>query len=319
MAPSGEGTGAVPTLGAEDLLAAVPSLREVAEVRATNLRRVPGASLTENDILEALHWATAEIDNGATGVVLVQGTDTLEETSYLLDLWWDRPEPLVLTGAMRTPNSLSPDGPANLFTSVSVAASSEARDYGVVVAMNSQLHSAARVRKAHATALEAFISPDTGPIGVFQENQLLMRPTEPGKLRSATPLALPNRNARVALVETHLGDDGRLLNSLGKDEYDGIVVAAYGVGHVAEVVADVLETLVPRLPVVVATRTGGGSTLKDTYGFKGSESDLLDRGVLLAGWLDPRKTRLLTWAALSNGSSRSQLARELTNRGRLPA
>lgn len=318
MAPSEGGAGAVPTLHAEDLIAAVPSVREIAEVRAANLRRVPGASLTEDDIIEAFHWARSEVDSGATGVVLVQGTDTLEETAYLLDLWWDRSEPLVLTGAMRTPTALSPDGPANLFAAVSAAAASEVRDSGVVVAMNSQLHAAARVRKSHATALDAFSSPDTGPIGLLHDGQILMQSVGPRK-RHLNPLTLPDRNARVALVETHLGDDGKLLSRLGNDGYDGIVVAAYGAGHVAAVVADVLETLIPRVPVVVATRTGGGSTLHDTYGFQGSETDLRHRGVLLAGWLDPRKARLLTWATLSSGSTRSQLARELAERGRLRA
>ncbi|MGH3361713.1 MAG: asparaginase domain-containing protein, partial [Nocardioides sp.] len=106
------GSGVAPTMSADDLLAGMPDAAGVADVDTATLATVPGASLGFADVLGALEWAERKVADGCAGVVLVQGTDTLEETSYLLDLHWDRPEPLVVTGAMRPPSSPGADGPA---------------------------------------------------------------------------------------------------------------------------------------------------------------------------------------------------------------
>src|SRR5262245_21266668 len=149
-------SGVTPTAGADDLVAAVPGLDAVAEVHATTLRAVPSASLTFDDVLAALAWARGEVEAGAAGVVLVQGTDTLEETAYLLDLFWERAEPLVVTGAMRPPQHAGADGPANLLASVATAVSPQMHDAGVVVVLDDEVHAASRVRKTDSTALHAF-------------------------------------------------------------------------------------------------------------------------------------------------------------------
>ncbi|MGJ9412697.1 asparaginase [Aeromicrobium sp. CF4.19] len=314
-APSpGRTAGAVvPTLRAADLLAAVPALAEIATVTADDVRTVPGASLTEADLREALLWARAQVDAGAVGVVLTQGTDTLEETAYLLDLWWDRAAPLVLTGAMRSAAVPGADGPANLLAAVRTASAPAARDCGALVVMDDRVHAASRVRKSHATTTGAFTSPDTGPLGSVHEGRVLVRPS-----RRHPSLPLPVRTARVALLETHLGDDGALLRASAELDHDAVVLAAYGVGHVSADLAEVVSEVQARIPVVVASRTGAGSTARATYGFPGSETDLVRRGALLAGWLDPRKARVLTWAVLSSTSSPDRLASELATRGEEP-
>jgi len=303
----------VPTLGAADLLAAVPALAEVAALTATDVRTMPGASLAEDDLREALVWARTQVDAGADGIVLTQGTDTLEETAYLLDLWWDREAPLVLTGAMRSAAVPGADGPANVLAAVRTAAAPNARDRGVLVVLDDRVHAASRVRKSHATATDAFTSPDTGPLGRVHEGRVLLRPS-----RRHPTLPLPAHTARVALLETHLGDDGTLLRAVAEQAYDAVVLAAYGVGHVSADVAEVVGEVQARIPVVVASRTGAGSTARATYGFPGSETDLARRGALLAGWLDPRKARVLTWAVLSYTSTPDRLARELAARGEEP-
>lgn len=303
----------VPNLAAADLLASVPALAEIAQVTAADVRTVPGASLTEDDLHEALLWARAQVDDGAVGVVLTQGTDTLEETAYLLDLWWDRDEPLVLTGAMRPAAAPSADGPGNIFAAVRTATSPQARKRGALVVFNDQVHAASRVRKNHTTATNAFVSPSTGPLGVLHEGRLLIGPS-----RRHEPLGLPVRRARVALLETHLGDDGSLLRAVGDQGFDAVVLGAYGVGHVSEGLAEVISDVLSRIPVVVSSRTGAGSTARGTYGFAGSETDLARRGALLAGWLDPRKARVLTWAVLTSTSEPHRLAKELAARGEEP-
>lgn len=305
--------GVQPEMRAEDLVAAVPALGGVAEIQATTLRTVPGASLTYTDLLESLTWARDAVDGGATGVVLIQGTDTLEESAYLLDLFWDRPEPLVLTGAMRPPQAAGADGPANLLAAVTAAAARQVRDTGVVVVLNDEVHAASRVCKTDATALHAFTSPGTGPLGRVLEGSVHV--TGYFARHSALPVPDIVADVRVALLESSLDDQGGLVRLALDGGYDGLVLGAFGVGHVSGAAADVVSAALEGIPVVVASRTGAGRTLTATYGFPGSESDLAGRGAILAGWLDPRKARLLLWALLCLGRSRQEILREFGLRG----
>jgi L-asparaginase len=245
--------------------------------------------------------------------VLVQGTDTLEESAYLLDLYWDRSEPLVLTGAMRPPDAAGADGPGNLLAAVTAAASPALRETGAVVVLNDEVHRAACVRKTHSTALNAFCSPVSGPLAVFEEGVCVLV----GRPDRTRCLPEPERppQVRVALLEATLDDDGDLVRVAADRGYDGVVVAAFGVGHLSAAAAEAVSDALRRVPVVVATRTGAGSTATRTYGFPGSESDLLRRGAVLAGRLDPRKARILLWALLRSGADREEVRREFERRG----
>ena len=127
---------------------------------------VPSASLTFAQLTALAREAADTCSAGtADAVVVVQGTDTLEESAYLLDLLWDRPEPLVLTGAMRNPTLAGADGPANLLAAVSVAADPLFRELGALVVLADEVHSARTVQKVHTTRPHAFGSPDRGPTG----------------------------------------------------------------------------------------------------------------------------------------------------------
>jgi L-asparaginase len=262
MQPDSRASGVVPRLSADDLIATVPGLGDRALVSARTLESLPGASLTEDHLLRALAWAHSRVDDGDDGVVLVQGTDTLEESAYLLDLWWSRPEPLVVTGAMRPPAAAGADGPANLLAAVACAGSPGARDRGVLVVINDSVHTAARVAKRHSMAMGAFESPGVGPIGWIVEG-------DPHFVAAPTrwdPLPLPptasTTTPRVALLTSHLDDDGRLLRLVAQGGYDGVVLAALGVGHVSTAAADAVGEVALRLPVLVATRTGAGPTAR---------------------------------------------------------
>ncbi|PFG39042.1 asparaginase [Georgenia soli] len=308
------GQGVLPTLGAQELIAAVPQLAEIAHIEATTLASLPGASLSFHDLIAALEWAEAAADGGASGVVLIQGTDTLEETAFFLDLFWDREEPLVMTGAMRPPATPGADGPANLLAGVLTAVSPLSSNAGVVVVMNDVIHAASRVRKSDATGTNAFTSPSFGPLGRVHEGVVTYGNTHariaklprPGREIAAAP--------RVALIETCLGDDARLLQLALQDGYDGVVVSAFGAGHVPRALADAIEAATEQVPVVFASRTGSGSTLAHTYGFPGSESDLLRRGAVSGGWLDARKARLLLWALLATGVAADGVAAQFEQR-----
>jgi L-asparaginase len=129
-------------LSGEDLIKEVPEISELAEVSATPLRQVPGSELTLEDLIELAEEIRARIDDGVRGVVVTQGTDTIEETSFVLDLLVDAETPVVVTGAMRHPSLPGADGPANILPSVQVAVSEAARGIGTVVVLNDEIHAA---------------------------------------------------------------------------------------------------------------------------------------------------------------------------------
>ncbi|SDK04618.1 asparaginase [Streptomyces indicus] len=301
--------GVVPRLSGAELTAAVPALKEYAlDVR--DAHAVPSSNLTFAQLFAVAEEAAQAVKAGAAGVVVTQGTDTLEETAYLFDLIWPHPQPLVLTGAMRNPTLPGADGPANLLAAVQVAASPEARELGALLVFNDEIHAARRVRKTHATSTATFASPDTGPLGHVVEGRVrvLARPPRLPAL-PATP-----GEARVALHTVTLDEDAPLLPGLA-DTYQGLIVAAYGVGHVAAQLAPVLGELATRIPVVLTSRTGGGSVLTATYGSPGSESDLLARGLVNGGFLDPYKARILLRLLLWDGADRARIAEEFARRG----
>jgi L-asparaginase len=277
------GSGAVsPTLGAKDLVAGL----DVGEI--ATLATTPGASLTFVTLLEAFDWADEQVSRGAAGVVIVQGTDTLEETAYFFDCLWPHEEPVVVTGAMRHPGLPSADGPANLAAAVAVAAARNSRGRGSLLVLNDEIHAARWVRKGHSSLLNAFES-FPGPLGLVVEGT----PQYFHPAHQLPALPRPLDVPTVPLIEATLDDDGSLLDWLN---VGGVVVAATGVGHVSAGMAEAISRA--RFPVVVASRTGAGTTFRSTYGFTGSESDLIERGAVMAGWLCPRKARVLLRLAL---------------------
>ncbi|QSB14185.1 asparaginase [Natronosporangium hydrolyticum] len=304
MTPTGDG-GATPALSAADLIAAVPGLAETSIIVETvEVARLPGASLDFARLAATAATARKQIEAGASGAVVVQGTDTIEETAYLLDLLHDRPEPLVVTGAMRHPGLAGADGPANLLAAITTAAHPDARGQGVLVVISDEIHAARRVRKTHTSSPATFCSPDSGPLGRVVEGTpvLLSRLAA----RNVLPLADDVTWPQVGLLTITLGDDGRRWPALAEG-YDGLVVAAFGAGHVPEATVPALADLARRLPVVLASRTGAGPVLSNTYGFPGSESDLLARGLIRAGFLDPYKARILLTVLLATTRDRDTI------------
>jgi L-asparaginase len=277
-----------------DLAAAVPGLSELGQpVEIQDIEAVPSANLTAAKMLEVVDAASKAVAGGATGVVVTQGTDTLEETAFLVDQVWPHPQPFVFTGAMRNASLAGPDGPANLLAALRVAGSPAARDLGALVVFKEEIHAARWVRKTHSTSTATFVSPNTGPIGHVVEDRVrvLTRPLRlDGVQGSVEPAQLDA--IRVALYTVTMDDDGLLLRGLA-DTHQGLVVAGFGVGHVPSALADVLGELATKIPVVLTSRTGAGSIVRNTYRSVGSESDLLGRGLIDGGFLDPLKARVL--------------------------
>jgi L-asparaginase len=287
----------VPQLTAQDLVDAVPGLLEVADVETLSFRQMPSGDLTLVDVVALAQLIEEHVDGGVDGVVLTQGTDTIEEISFALDVLLEVSAPVVVTGAMRNPTLASPDGPGNVLAAVKVAASRSARGLGCVVVMNDEVHAARFVRKTHSSSLATFQSPNGGPLGWVAEDRvrIVVRPTRLATISLGDLVETP----AVALIGPTIGDDGRLLHVLGSLGYVGAIIDAFGAGHVPAAMVPAIESLVLEIPVVLCSRTGAGEVLTRTYGFAGSESDLLSRGAISGGLLDARKARVALALAIA--------------------
>jgi L-asparaginase len=313
MTPGGRvEDGVVPRLTAADLLGELGTDLPM-DVRAATLAGISSASMDYATLTRCLAWGSEQVADGATGLVVVQGTDTLEETAYFFELAWPHDDvPVVVTGAMRNPSLPSPDGPANLLASLTVAANPRSR--GALVVFNDDVHAARWVRKSHSSHLEAFSSVPAGPLGLVAEGSVhYFHPPVPRA--PALPLADADFSGLVPLLEAGIADSGELLSLVLAGGARGVVVAASGVGHVSADTADVIAAA--KVPVVIASRTGAGPTFRGTYGFHGSESSLIRMGATMAGWLCPRKSRVLLQLLLATGASRARIEAEFRLRGDL--
>lgn len=295
MTGEADGGGLRPTLAGSDLLAALPLPDDVA-LDAVDVALVDSSALTFETCLEALAAAdTAVRTEEADGVVVVQGTDTLEETAYLWDLLWPHDQPFVVTGAMRPADAPGADGPANLLASVVLAASEHGGHAGVLVVMGEEVHAARHVAKRHFPSRAAFVSPEHGPVGRVHRG----RPSLEVRLPRHDVLPLPTRSSRVALVRAALDDEPELYAAAAALS-DGLVVEGFGAGQVRPEVAEVLVGLARDMPVVLASRTGAGAVSAHTYSGPGSGSDLVAQGLVPSGGLDGLKARVLLRLLLSS-------------------
>lgn len=285
--------GVAPQLGASELVRAVPGLEQTAELEAVAFRQVSSGDLTLRDLGELAAEIDKRFHDGTDGVVITQGTDTIEETGFALDLLVRGPGPVVVTGAMRNPTLAGADGPANLLAAVQVAATPQASGLGTVVVLNDEVHAARFVRKSHTANPATFRSVAAGPLGWIVEGRprIALRPC-PLALEVLPPADL-DRCPAVALLTCALGDDMRLVGELERLGYAGLVIEGFGGGHVPGHVVPALADIAARIPVVLGSRAGGGELLRETYGFPGSERDLLSRGLIPAGFLDGLKARIL--------------------------
>jgi L-asparaginase len=274
--------------------------------------------MTVGDLFDIAAAARAAIAAGCRGIVVSQGTDTIEEIAFGLDLLCAGDDPIVVTGAMRNASLPSADGPANVIAAIRVAASAAARGLGALVVLNDEIHAARFVRKSHTANPGTFRSAATGPLGWIAENdvRIAVRPTR--RFHVAVPAgAVP---PPVALLKMSLGDDGRLLPLLPAAGFAGAVLEGFGGGHGPDDVAapGVIEALVSAMPVVLASRAGSGEVLRATYGgFAGSETDLISRGVIYAGSLDGPKARLLLTLLLARGAGRDEIRQAFAEIGPL--
>ena len=302
--------------GADDLVKAVPLLGTLADIEAETVSRVGSHSLS----FDQIHALAAKIATlKADGVIVTQGTDTLEETGFLLDLLVERDSPVIVTAAMRNPSLTSPDGPGNLLAAVRVACDpwvrAHARSLGVLAVMLDEVYAAADAIKTHPTRLDAFASPQTGPLAALVEDRVvpMSLPVRDAIDAARRKLGRPTGSARpVALLWMGLDEPGQLIEAMLKAPdhlgYGGAVVGAMGGGHIPERLADLGGRLAAAMPTVVAARSGGGPMLRHTYGGPTSEIALLKMGMIWGGRLNPLKARVLLETCLRARLHRDTIA-----------
>jgi L-asparaginase len=295
MAASGAAP-ASPSLDAEGLLAAVPALAELPDLRARTVDRRPSVQLDAVGALALARAAQVEADSGR-GVVVAHGTDTLEEVALLTDLLYAGDAPIVFTGAMRPASAAGADGPANLVDAVTVAASDDAAGLGVLVAFAGRVHAARAVRKVDSTAPDAFASPRLGPVGRVQEGRARIS----RRVERFPPVPVAALDASVHVVTAGLGTDGAMVDAAVETGADGLVAVVLGAGHTPPPFLAALRRAAARIPVVATVRPARGAILRGTYAFEGAERDLRAAQVICAGALSPAAARVKLMACLGAG------------------
>lgn len=303
------GSGAVPSLTAEDLVAVLPGDAAALVHHVENFRQVPGAHLELVDLVAlAARIGELEKQGVAESFVVVQGTDTIEETVFALEILHGGDAPVVVTGAMRHAGQAGPDGSANVANSLYAAASPEAVGRGAMVCFNDEIHAAWAVQKTAATNPAAFSSPGFGPVGhVIEGRARFLCESRRWSAVHRNPATV--KPANVAILTASLGEGPVLVEAVAKGDYAGLVVQATGAGHLHHSWVEPLAELAGSMPVVLATRVSRGPVLSETYAFPGSESDLLSRGLISAGFLCASKARVLLSMALGAGLGADEIQR----------
>jgi L-asparaginase len=294
--------GAVPQLGASDFAAALPS--DVPRLCTEEIVNLPSSHFTL-ETLEQIRDRVGDLagEPNVLGVVITHGTDTMEETAYLLDLTVAAEKPIVLTGAMRTASDVGYDGFANLLAAVRVAAAPEAHGLGTVVVFNDEIHAARRVTKMHTLSPATFQSPAWGPIGRVEGGAVVVD-YRPGResllwrgLEPRVPLLKLSVGARPALLEAALERGAR-----------GVVIEALGSGRVPPWwLTAIREAREGGVPVVIASRCPSGRVW-DSYGYVGAYRSLLDLGCLFAESINGQKARIRLMLVLAAAETGEDIA-----------
>jgi len=293
-------------LGVDQLVAAVPGLAQLGDIRAEQVASVGSQNMTYA-IWAQLAKRVDELcrDSSVDGIVVTHGTDTLEETAYFLSLVIRHDKPLVLVGAMRPATAPGADGPANLFHAIALAGCDEARGRGALVVMNEDIHYAREVQKVACAGVNAFASPNRGRAGVmrgahaqfFSRNESVHSTASEFSLDTLSSDEWPRVDVIYAGVD--LGDD---LISFLASRARGLVLAGVGDGNATDLALQALQRASAQgVAVVRASRTGSGSVDRNVE----LDDDAL--GFVAAGELSPQKARILLTLGLLITSNPIQL------------
>lgn len=296
-------------LSAEDLVASVPNLSNVAAVEPEAFANTGSSQLTLEQWLALARRVNALFreDAGLAGVVVTSGTDTLEELAYFLHLTVRDPRPVVVTGAMRNPAQVGYEGPANLLAAVRVAVAAEAVGRGVLVVLNDEINGARDVTKSDAHRLHTFVSRGFGALGIVDADRVVFRRTAAGRHTAASEFDVDALQSmpRVDVFLVYQGAPGDLMKAAIDMGARGLVLATAGAGATSGTQSEgIAYAREKRVPVVSTTRTGSGRIAPPAERPSGRVAP-----VIAAGDLSAVKARVLLMLGLTRTSDPADLQR----------
>ncbi|MBD1378637.1 asparaginase [Metabacillus arenae] len=286
-----------------------PLLTSIYDVQAANINTIelfflPSPHITPNHMLHLKETIIEQFEKeGLDGIVVTHGTDTLEETAFFLDITTKLPVPIVMTGAMRSSNELGSDGLYNLLSAIKVASSEQAKELGVLVVMNDEIHAAANVTKTHTSNIATFRSPQYGPIGVVNKSGVFFhnRPIQQRQFQ------IKNLTKNVLLLKAYAGMDHSILEALEPLQMDGLVIEALGQGNLPPMMLPGIKSLLNKhIPIIIVSRCFNG-IVQDVYSYEGGGKHLKQLGAIFSNGLNGPKARIKLMIALESTSSQKEI------------
>jgi L-asparaginase len=252
------------TFSVEDLIKAVPQLKNIAEMSGEQVANIGSQTMNHEVWLKLANRINEVLKSDDTdGVVVTHGTDTMEETAYFLSLVVKSDKPVVLVGSMRPATAISADGPINLYNGVALAGSPQAKGRGPLVVLNDTIHYAREAQKMHTTHMDTFDSPNRGIAGVMNTgkptfySQITTRHTTNSEF-SVDGLTVDNLPL-VVIVYSYANFGGQFIEALVEKGVKGIVLAGVGDGNTTDAALAALEQAAKKgVAVVRCSRTGSG-------------------------------------------------------------
>lgn len=280
---------AIPSLNSEEIMAMINNIEEIVDVESINFGNLPSPHILPSHMLQISHIIKKNIyREDISGVIITHGTDTLEETAYFLDLILDQEKPIIVVGAMRNNSELGYDGSSNLSAAICTALSSKALGKGVLVVMNNEVNAASEVVKTHTLALDTFKSPEFGPLGVVDNDEVIFY----RDIVKRKHIYTEHIEEKIALIKVASGIGSDIIDFYIDSGYKGIILEALGRGNIPpQMISGVKRAISNNIPVVMVSRCHTGRVL-DTYGYEGGGQHLRDLGIILGGNLPGHKARI---------------------------
>jgi L-asparaginase len=296
--------GAVPHFSGKDLMKLIPNVKSLAKVDVYDFGKYPGPHITPQLMFKLSKEIQKKVNSKKyNGVVIIHGTDTLEETAYFLDLTIKTSLPVVLTGSMKNSSEPDWDGPKNLSDSILVCLNENCKNIGVLVCLNGEINAASEVTKTHTDNIETFQSLDFGDLGFVQKGKVILNRL-PRKLEKFTTKKIISN---IDLIKCYAGMDEKFFIFSADSGAKGIVVEAMGVGNVPPKAFEGIKYVVAKkIPVVLVSRCPSGETL-DIYGYPGAGKWLKQIGVIFTDYLNGQKARVKMMIALGITKDKEQL------------
>ncbi|HDI7321957.1 TPA: asparaginase [Staphylococcus aureus] len=279
-------------------------INQYAQIDELNPFNVPSPHMTIQHVKQLKDIILEAVSNKYyDGFVITHGTDTLEETAFLLDLILGIEQPVVITGAMRSSNEIGSDGLYNYISAIRVASDEKARHKGVMVVFNDEIHTARNVTKTHTSNTNTFQSPNHGPLGVLTKDRVQFHhmPYRQQALENV------NDKLNVPLVKAYMGMPGDIFSFYSREGIDGMVIEALGQGNIPPSALDGIQQLVSlNIPIVLVSRSFNG-IVSPTYAYDGGGYQLAQQGFIFSNGLNAPKARLKLLVALSNNLDKAEI------------